>query len=300
MHSRCSQGEAKLSVLTNDDGGIIDDTVISKFEDKVGMVINGGCKHKDLAHMHERLAASQLDAHIEHHEGLSLFALQGPAAAAAMSGLVEGVDIEQMLFMGFSQAKVGSIDCMLTRCGYTGEDGFELSVADADAPAMMRLLLAQEGVTPAGLGARDTLRVEAGLCLYGNDIDETTTPVEAGLAWTISPRRRKEGGFPGADVILAAGGKLKKAERKRVGLAITGPPARAQTELFDETKQTSVGSITSGTFSPVLGRPVAMGYVKTGFHKTGTQLFAKVRNKFVPAKVSKMPFVPAGYYRGPQ
>jgi len=291
-------GNSQLSLLTNEKGGIIDDTVITKETDFVGMVINGACKHKDLKHMQEQLASSGFDAAIEHLEDKALFALQGPKAAEVLSTLVEGVDLSSMLFMTSKPAKVAGLDCVLTRCGYTGEDGFEVSVDNANATALMQALLNNAVVSPAGLGARDTLRVEAGLCLYGQDIDETTTPIEGTLLWTIGKRRRAEGGFLGAEVILD---QIKnKPARKRVGFVIHGAPARSHTQLFDkEDGETPVGEITSGTFSPILGKPVAMGFIDKALAKSGTDVFAKVRNKMIPAKVSKMPFVPANYYRGP-
>jgi len=293
------EGEARLSLITNSHGGIIDDTVITRFGDFVGMVINGACKHKDLAHMRSKLEESKMEASIEHLEDLALFALQGPKASIVMERLAKGFDVKQMNFMEARVGQVGSFDCTVTRCGYTGEDGFEVSVANADAPALMQLLVDQEEVTPAGLGARDTLRLEAGLCLYGNDIDESTTPVGARLTWTVSKPRCAEGSFPGADVVQSELGDNKPA-RVRVGFVVDGAPARAHTEIYDEKEEKLIGEITSGTFSPVLNKPVAMGYIDRAYAKNGTWISCKVRKKFVRAQVSKMPFIPAKYYRAPQ
>jgi len=285
-------------MITNEKGGIIDDTVVTKFSDSVGMVINGACKHKDLEHLTKMLEKSSFNASIEHLDNLSLFALQGPKAASALTRICEGFDMREMLFMAFEKAKINGIECTVTRCGYTGEDGFELSVSNDQAPALMESLLDLDEVKPAGLGARDTLRIEAGLCLYGNDIDEDTTPVEAGLLWTIGKRRRKEANFPGANVILQ---QIKdKPQKKRVGLVVDGPPARAHVELYDESKEKKIGEITSGTFSPTMEKPIAIGYVAREFSKVDSVVYAKVRKNFAPAKITKMPMVPARYYRGPE
>jgi len=263
-----------------------------------GMVINGACKHKDLAHMRSQLSEGKFEADIQHFTTKSLFALQGPQAAAAIEPYLEGVDLENMLFMESSDAKVAGLDCTVTRCGYTGEDGFEISVENNAAGDLMDTLLGQEQVKPAGLGARDSLRLEAGLCLYGIDLNDDITPNEASLLWTIGKRRREEGGFLGADVIL---GQIKnKPTIKRAGFMIEGAPARAHVELFAEPgSEEKIGEITSGTFSPTLGKPIAMGYINKKGGKNGTTVYAKVRNKYVPAVVTKMPFVPAHYYRGP-
>lgn len=292
-------GESQLSLITNAKGGIIDDTVITKESQSVAMVLNGACKAKDLVHMESVLSSSGLDAKIERLDHLSLFALQGPQSASALGSMLEGIDLSSMLFMSQSCAKIAGIDCTVTRCGYTGEDGFELSVANDKASDLMEALLSKSEVKPAGLGARDTLRIEAGLCLYGQDIDEATTPVEATLMWTIGKRRRQEGGFTGSDVIMDQF-KSKSATKKRVGFSFEGrQPARTHTMLYAEQEGGDpIGEITSGTFSPVLGAPVAMGYIAKDLSKAGTQVFAQVRNKRIPAQVSKMPFVPANYFRG--
>ena len=288
-------GQATLSLIPNAKGGIMDDTVITKEEDYISMVVNGACKHSDLRHLHQELSSSGLDAQIEHMEDKSLFALQGPKAAAALQTAIN-CDLAPLYFMRSQPGvEIAGIPCDVTRCGYTGEDGFEISVESSRATELMTALLALDSVKPCGLGARDSLRLEAGLCLYGDDMDEEITPVEATLLWTIPKRRRAEGGFVGADPILAQ--IANKPDKKRIGLVIDGPPARAAVKLFDESGENEIGRITSGTFSPVLKKPVAMGYVNKANAKVGTVVKAQVRNKMVPATVSKMPFVPHQYYK---
>ena len=292
------QSESQLSLITNHKGGIIDDTVITRLDKSIGMVINGACKHKDLQHMHQVLAESGMDANIEHLDHRALFALQGPKAAEVVSQLIEGVDISSMIFMNQRSARIAGIDCNITRCGYTGEDGFEISVENSDASHLMQALLGIAEVKPAGLGARDTLRVEAGLCLYGSDIDEDTSPISAGLTWTIGKRRRAEGNFIGSDIILEELN-TKSTNTKRVGLLVSGPPARSHTKLFAAVEGGSpIGEITSGTFSPVLGKPIAMGMVNKEHSKVGKIIFAQIRKNRFPAEISKMPFIPSNYYRG--
>ena len=189
------------------------------------------------------------------------------------------------------------------RCGYTGEDGFEIAMPEAYAVSIASKLLEDPSVLPTGLGARDSLRLEAGLCLYGNDLDESTNPIEGGLGWTLGgpgSRRRMEGGFLGADKILTKDGKFVKVARKRVGIMGMKAPAREHTEIFDESGERKIGEITSGTFSPSLKAPIAMGYVETASSKVGTPVLLKIRNKMQAADVSKMPFVETRYYRIPE
>ena len=223
----------------------------------------------------------------------ALLALQGPGAAAVMSRL--GPDAAALPFMGFGPARIAGADCLVSRSGYTGEDGFEISVPAGAAEALARRLLEQAGVKPAGLGARDSLRLEAGLCLYGNDIDEATTPVEAGLAWVIGKRRRADWGFPGAAVIrdqLAHGG-----PRRRVGIRPDGrAPARAGTPIL-AADGTEAGSVTSGGFAPSLGAPVAMGYVRRDLAIEGNALSLQLRGRALPARIVPMPFLPHRYLR---
>ena len=288
-------GQAALSLITSATGGILDDTVITKEEGFVSMVVNGACKHSDLRHLHAELSASGLDAQIEHLEDRSLFALQGPTAAEALQSVVN-VELGPLYFMRSKpNVEIDGIPCDITRCGYTGEDGFEISVESSRATDLMTRLLQLEGVKPCGLGARDSLRLEAGLCLYGDDMDDQTTPVEATLLWTIPKRRRADAKFVGADAILEQ--IANRPDKKRVGLVIEGAPARAGVKLFDESGDVEIGRITSGTFSPVLKKPVAMGYVNKANGKIGTKVNAQVRNKMVPATITKMPFVPHQYYK---
>jgi aminomethyltransferase len=225
--------------------------------------------------------------------GRALLALQGPRAGAAMQKIAP--DSAAMTFMTGRPLNVGGKDCFVTRSGYTGEDGFEISVAGGEADNLARKLLGDMEVKPIGLGARDSLRLEAGLCLYGNDITETTTPVEASLVWAIQKRRREQGGFPGAGIVqrqLAEG-----PPRKRVGILPDGKaPARAHTEIANEHGEV-IGEITSGGFGPTVGGPVAMGYVRADLAAIGTRLQLMVRGKALPAKVAAMPFTPHRYRR---
>jgi len=224
----------------------------------------------------------------------ALLALQGPLAAAVLARFVPGID--RIPFMSAATAAIRGMSCGITRSGYTGEDGFEISLDPGHAVGLAELLLAQPEVLPVGLGARDTLRLEAGLCLYGHDIDETTTPVEAGLAWTVGKRRRAESDFPGAEAILA---QLKSGPtRRRVGIRPDGrAPAREGSIVVDEAGS-AIGAVTSGGFGPSLNAPVAMGYVAVAHAEIGTPLSVVVRDVPRSAVVSPLPFVPARYYRG--
>jgi aminomethyltransferase len=285
----------RYALFTNDAGGILDDLMITNAGDHLFVVVNGACKEQDIAHMRAHLAAR---CTLEHLEDRALLALQGPQAGQVLGRLAPAA--AEMVFMTAARVDITGMDCFVTRSGYTGEDGFEISVAAHQAESLARLLLAQEEVAPIGLGARDSLRLEAGLCLYGNDIDTTTTPVEANLVWAMQKVRRRggarEGGFPGADVILGqlAGG----VARKRVGIKPEGrAPAREGTELLDAAGR-SIGKITSGCFGPTVGGPVAMGYVAMELAEPGTALQALVRGKSVPVQVAKLPFVQQRYYRG--
>ncbi|KAL7749348.1 hypothetical protein RI367_005219 [Sorochytrium milnesiophthora] len=293
------QGSATLSLFTNELGGIIDDTVIQRSGD-VGLYVvsNAGCAEKDLAHVRARLEQAKqrgMDANVDVMDEHSLLALQGPSAVAALEQLV-GSSLASMPFMTGAAMKIKGIPVHVTRCGYTGEDGFEISVPHKQAAELASVLVGHPDVELAGLAARDSLRLEAGLCLYGNDMDETTSPSEAGLTWTIGKRRRVEGGFLGADKILPQikGG----VSKRRVGLIVEGAPARDKTKIFaDAAADTEVGVVTSGCPSPVLKKNVAMAYVNKGHQKTGTELYVKVRNKVQKATVVKMPFVEHNYFR---
>ncbi len=229
-----------------------------------------------------------------------MLALQGPQAVTALQRLAPSV--EKLVFMTGGRFTVAGCDCFLTRSGYTGEDGFEISVPASQADKLARALLAEPEVKPIGLGARNSLRLEAGLCLYGNDIDTTTTPVEASLNWAIQKVRRaggaRAGGFPGADKILAQLSGASTLPRKRVGLlALERVPVRDHTTLHSP-DGTQVGEVTSGLLGPSINQPVAMGYVSPEFASIGTSLNAMVRGKPVPMEVTAMPFIPAHYYRG--
>ncbi|XP_064117075.1 aminomethyltransferase, mitochondrial-like isoform X1 [Macrobrachium nipponense] len=284
-----------LSLFTNDQGGIIDDLICSKTDlGYLYVVSNAGCKEKDLAHMKQQLASFKAaggDVELEIIEDHGLVAVQGPEAAKILQPLVEG-DINQLYFMQTRELVVAGIPCRVTRCGYTGEDGVEISVPNEKAVELCETLFAS-GVHLAGLGARDSLRLEAGLCLYGNDIDDTTTPIEAGLAWTIGKRRRQTADFPGAEIILK---QLKdKPKRRRVGLTCTGPPPRSHCPVLDGDGN-QVGEVTSGCPAPSLGKNVAMAYVPANLAKAGTNLTVQVRKKNIPAVVTKMPFVKCNYH----
>ncbi|MBB4266148.1 glycine cleavage system aminomethyltransferase GcvT [Roseospira visakhapatnamensis] len=283
-------GRQRYTLLTNDDGGILDDLMVANTGDGLFLVVNAARKAADIAH----LRAGLPDVAITVLEDRALLALQGPAAAAALARGAPAVSA--MRFMDARAVSLLDIPCFVTRSGYTGEDGFEISVPAAEAERLARWLLDQPEVAPAGLGARDSLRLEAGLCLYGSDINTTTTPVEADLAWTIGKARREGGGFPGAEVILA---QLRDgASRRRVGLRPEGrAPARAHTEIRDAGGAV-VGEVTSGGFGPTVGGPVAMGYVPTALAAPDTPLTLTVRGKALPARVAALPFTPPRQHRG--
>ncbi len=290
-------GQQRYSQLLNDQGGILDDLMVTRpvadfGTDRLYLVVNAACKDQDLTLIADAL---QGRVRVERLEDRALVALQGPKAAEVAAKLF-GTELATMPFMSQARVSWDGVDLWISRSGYTGEDGYEISVSNADAEKLARALLAEDAVAPIGLGARDSLRLEAGLCLYGHDIDETTTPVEGALTWSIGKRRRAEGGFPGADTVLAqiADG----ASRKRVGIQPEGrAPAREGTEIQNAAGD-SVGVITSGGFGPTVGGPVAMGYVPSDLAKPGTEVFLSVRGKALPAKVAKLPFVPPGFYRG--
>ncbi len=285
-------GQQRYSQLLTDDGGIIDDLMVTRTDQdgRLYLVVNASRKEVDYAHISGRLPATVKLAPAPER---ALIALQGPRAAAVMAKLCEAAP--RLGFMSAASARVDGFDCHVSRSGYTGEDGFEISVASDRATDLARLLLAQDGVQPIGLGARDSLRLEAGLCLYGHDIDETTSPVEAGLAWSIQKRRRSEGGFPGARRIqgeLASG-----AGRYRVGIKPDGrAPAREGTEILAADGR-RIGTVTSGGFGPSVNGPVAMGYVEAAYAKPGTAVGLTVRGKALAARVVALPFTPHRYAR---
>jgi len=290
-------GTGTLSVMLNEKGGAIDDTVIAKVSDEhLYLVVNAGCREKDLTHIESYLKPFQakggdVDWHI--HDERSLLALQGPKAAPALQSMVKE-DLSGMYFSDFAFMDVMGIPCYVTRTGYTGEDGFEISIPDESTVALAEALLKCDDVILAGLGARDSLRLEAGLCLYGNDLEQHISPIEAGLTWTIGKRRRELCDFVGGEVIkkqLADGVSIR-----RVGLVTKGAPARGHSKILDMDGN-EIGEVTSGGFSPCLGKNIAMGYVPKKMGKAGTELKVQVRNKVNDAVVTKMPFVPASYYR---
>ena len=297
-------GEGLLSLITNAKGGIIDDTVIANSGDYIYMVVNGACKHKDMAHFKNMLAANKhMDVKMTYmEESLALLAVQGPLSAKVIAPFLPdgGANLRKMGFMtGADMTFAGVPGCRVTRCGYTGEDGFEISIPASRSVEVAEKLTKQDGVQLAGLGARDSLRLESGLCLYGNDLDETITPVEAGLSWTMGGpkgRRRLEGGgFLGCEHVLTKDGKLVKGTRKRVGFAGMKAPARAHTIVYDASGTKKIGEITSGTFGPSLKKAVAMGYVEEGYEGTAVKL--DIRGKMADAEITKMPFGKTNYFR---
>jgi aminomethyltransferase len=290
-------GKQRYGLLLNDDGGILDDLMFFNRGDDLFVIVNGACKVADMAHIQQKIGA-QCDV-IPMPE-MALLALQGPQAVTALTRLAPGV--EKLVFMTGGRFSVAGCDCFLTRSGYTGEDGFEISVPASQAETLARALLAQPEVKPVGLGARNSLRLEAGLCLYGNDIDTTTTPVEGNLNWAIQKVRRtggaRAGGFPGADKILAQLADPSLLTRKRVGLiALERIPVRDHTALHSQ-DGALIGEVTSGLLVPSINQPVAMGYVNPEFAVPSTRINAMVRGKPVPMEVSAMPFVPNRYHRG--
>ncbi len=290
----------RYGLLLNDDGGIIDDLMFVNRGEDIFVIVNGACKHGDLAHIQARIGGR---CTIEPQFDRALLALQGPQAVTALARMLPGVD--QLVFMtGMSASWQGAAgaDIYVTRSGYTGEDGFEISLPASAADAFARALLAQPEVKPIGLGARNSLRLEAGLCLYGNDIDTTTTPVEASLNWAMQKVRRsggaRAGGFPGADKVLVQLDGTQPAQRLRVGLVgLERVPVREHVELQNDAGQ-KVGEVTSGLLAPTADKPVALAYVQAEYAAVGTRLNAMVRGKAVPMEVSALPFVPNRYHRG--
>ncbi len=290
------QGNQRYAFFTNEQGGIMDDLMVANQGDHLFVVVNAACKDQDIAHLKAHLPA---DVKLEIIEDRALLALQGPKAAEVLKRF--NAEVADMLFMDVKKLEILGAECIVSRSGYTGEDGYEISVPNSHAEELARKLTAEAEVEWIGLGARDSLRLECGLCLYGHDLDTTTTPVEASLLWGIQKVRRtggeREGGFPGADIILKQI-ETKDVVRKRVGLVgQTKAPVREGAELFDADGN-QIGVVTSGTAGPNAGKPVSMGYVRADLAAIGTELFAEVRGKMLPMTVEKMPFVPQRYYRG--
>ncbi len=289
-------GRQRYGLLTNEKGGILDDLMVANMGKDLLVVVNAGCKVQDADRIEKALSARCV---VTRQFDRALMALQGPAAEAALAPLCPAV--QDMRFMDVIETELAGVPVTVSRSGYTGEDGFEIGCAGADAEKVARAILAQPDVLPIGLGARDSLRLEAGLCLYGNDIDVTTTPVEASLGWAIQKARReggvREGGYPGADVVLKQ--TRDGVARKRVGLVADGrAPVRAGAKLFaDAEGQKEIGVVTSGAFGPSVKAPVAMGYVTPDHAAVDTPVFAELRGKYVPLHVRAMPFVAPGFKR---
>ena len=285
----------RYGFFTNEAGGILDDLMLANRGDHVFMVVNAGCKANDIAYMNAKLR----DVTVTEITDRALLALQGPAAEAVLSGL--NVKAAGMRFMDVTSLSLAGAECWVSRSGYTGEDGYEISVPAEQAETLAKALLAHSDVEPIGLGARDSLRLEGGLCLYGHDIDTETTPVQATLNWAIQKVRRtggdRAGGFPGADVILAE--LTNGAADKRVGLLPEGrAPMREGVPLFaNADDDTPIGKITSGGFGPTVGVPIAMGYVPTAQATIGTKLYGELRGKRLPLTITPLPFTPANFKR---
>lgn len=303
-----AEKEARLTLVVNENGGIVDDAVLANAGDHVYMVVNGACKQKDMAHFESLMKGYDGDVEMNYMGDTeqSLVALQGDGAKDVVSALLPSdFDLPKMAFMTGAYTTLGGYDVRLTRCGYTGEDGFEISMKAEDAIPLSKLLLGSTAasVQPCGLGARDSLRLEAGLCLYGHDLDEDVNPVEGALLWTLGPpgsRRRTEQSFVGATNFLTPEGKAKKMTKKRVGFKGHDKPAREGSLIFDTEGEKQIGVITSGTVAPCLSAPIAMGYVETKYAKEGTEVMIDVRGKKVKTTLTKMPFVESKYWRVPE
>ena len=292
-----AEGRQRYGLFLNERGGILDDLMFSNRGDHLFVVVNAACKQADVARMKAALEPRGIT--VTHVTDRALLALQGPAAESVLAGLAP--QAAEMRFMDVRTLDLNGAEAWVSRSGYTGEDGFEISVPAEAAEALARVLLAHEDVAPVGLGARDSLRLEAGLCLYGHDIDETTTPVEAALTWAIQKARRtggdRAGGFPGADVVLEQ--MARGAARRRVGLRPEGrAPMREGVEIFAAAEGgEAIGTITSGGFGPTVGGPVAMGYVPVDLSAPGTTVYGELRGKRLPLRVEKLPFVAARFKR---
>lgn len=290
------EGRQRYGLFLNDSGGILDDLMFANRGDHLYVVVNAACKGADIARMK---AALEPGITVTEVTDRALLALQGPEAETVLEGL--NASVIDMAFMDVATVVLDGVECWVSRSGYTGEDGFEISVPNRHAEALARLLLSHDAVAPIGLGARDSLRLEAGLCLYGHDIDETTLPAEAGLTWAIQKARRTDGaragGFPGADAVLAQ--MSAGPARKRVGLRPEGrAPMREGVALFAESEGGDpIGTITSGGFGPTVGGPVAMGYLPIKLAAPDTTVFGELRGKRLPLKVTKLPFVAANFKR---
>ncbi|KTW26235.1 glycine cleavage system T protein [Pneumocystis jirovecii RU7] len=290
-------GTSVLSVLLNTDGGIEDDLMVYRHEDNVFyLVTNAATRSKNIKYFADHLCAwDNTHVKVEERTEAALLALQGPLSASILQTHTH-YDLSTVKFGGFVSAKVAGVDTYVSRTGYTGEDGFEISIPSKHAVSVLRAFLrTSDALRLAGLGARDSLRLEAGMCLYGTDIDHMVTPVEASLSWIIGKRRREEGGFPGDLRILK---QLREGvQHKRVGLVVKGAPARHGASILSADGSEKIGHVTSGCPSPSLGKNIAMGYIKTGYHKKDTQVTVDVRGKPRNALVSKIPWITTKYYR---
>lgn len=287
-------GQQRYTVLTNDDGGIRDDLMVTQMPDHLFLVVNAARKDDDLSYLKTALEPA---AQVELLNDQSLIALQGPATAAVLAKYIP--DIDQLKFMQAGTFELDSIYCVINRCGYTGEDGFEISVPSVHVERLARMLLSHEEVAMAGLGARDSLRLEAGLCLYGHDIDETTTPVEAGIGWVIANKyqtpQNGDESFPGAATILTQ--RAQGTARIRTGFTLPGRvPVREGADIFAN-DDTVVGTITSGGYGPTVGGPIAMGYLRTELSAPGTELSVRIREKRHTVVVTELPFVNHRYHK---
>ncbi|HCP00483.1 MAG: glycine cleavage system protein T [Alphaproteobacteria bacterium] len=287
-------GRMRYTLLLNDAGGIRDDLMVTRIDDKgapaLFLVVNAACKDADFAHIAASLAG---EAELQILTDRALLALQGPKAESVLGDLAP--DCRDLVFMQGAEIRVGDVDAYITRSGYTGEDGFEISVLAGAVAGLTERLLAHDEVEPVGLGARDSLRLEAGLCLYGHDIDETTSPIEAGLAWAVGKRRREAADFPGAAAIL---GQLADGPVRRwVGIRPEGRALVREGAPICDAAGIEIGVVTSGGFGPSVGGPVAMGYVTAANAETGTEVSIELRGRMVAAKVADLPFVPANYKR---
>lgn len=300
-----AKGGGSLTVFTNDKAGILDDLIVNRVNSKFLYIVSNAARKEHDSQLilqtvdRFRGKGKLVDVKFYQPTEKALLAFQGPAAMRVLQDLTK-INLSELFFMNTTETDVAGIkDCRITRCGYTGEDGFEISIpADKGSYIAEALLDSKAGnVKLAGLGARDSLRLEAGLCLYGSDIDESTSPIEAGLAWLVAKRRRVEKDFPGAESIL---NQLKNGcTKRRVGFKMSsGPPARHGVEVHVDGNQ--VGEITSGCPAPSLGFNIAMGYVKEEFKKPGTKVDLKIRDKLYSAEISRMPFVPSNYYQKPK
>lgn len=300
------KGSGSLTVFTNQNGGILDDLIVSRVDDDFLYIVSNAARKEHDSQLiqqtveHFRTQKNK-DVNVQFFDPSerALLALQGPGSQLALQSLTK-MNLSKLYFMTTTEAEVAGVkNCRVTRCGYTGEDGFEISIPAESGSVVAAALLESKSanIKMAGLGSRDSLRLEAGMCLYGSDIDTTTTPIEAALAWLVAKRRRTERDFPGANVIVD---QLKNGvARRRVGIRMTsGPPARHGVSIYSNGE--IIGEITSGCPSPSIAGNVAMGYVKEEFKKPGTKVDLKIRDKFFSAEISKMPFVKSNYYQKPK